>query len=238
MLSIFVHVYPNRMAPPYCSWVSVMRVALGCSTTWWWHLISTNKPLEPATARLRAYWRPPVARRVRTITQTNADVLCWKDMFALVTGFYCVVPFKSQITVIVSVSLSYFSPFLLSPGRGRRVALHPFSSVFLHIWSPTPAAALLPDQSCLSLLPAPPAPLLEHREPGRPIGAVLHITAPPSSPPSPEHPGWTLPVDCWDRIVLLSWNKPRWMYLQCMSVFSPEENGKSRSLTHISLSLL
>lgn len=65
---MFIFVCVCRTTPPCCSWVSVLRAALGCSRIWGQRLNTTNEPLEQATSGLRAYWRLLMTQTVRVST--------------------------------------------------------------------------------------------------------------------------------------------------------------------------
>lgn len=84
---------------------------------------------------------------------------------------------------------------ILFSSRRCCAAFHPFSSKFLRSRPSTPAATLFSRPSLHNNL-SYPASLLEHREPVSVPVAVLHA----SSPPSSQHWGRNLPVDCRARI--------------------------------------
>lgn len=196
---MFIFVYVRRTPPPCCSWVSVLRAALGCSKTWGQRLNTTSELLEQGTSRLRAYWRLLMTQTVRVSTHAQLE----RFTFVLVIAF-CI------------SDAQFCLPLLFS--RRCSVALHPFSSMFLCSRPAAPAATLLSGQSCPTLHQSPrhpssPAALLEHREPVCPPCAVLHV----SSPPPPKHWGRNLPVDCRDRVVDLSQHRPDWgMYFKVL----------------------
>lgn len=159
-----------------CSLVIVLRVVSVFSKVSGQLMNTTSEPPKQATCRPGAYWQP-------LMVQTGWGSLC----APVINGTWVI----SCEWLIVWV--------ILFSSRRCCAAFHPFSSKFLCSWPSTPAAALFSLPSLHNNL-SYPASLLEHREPVSVPVAVIHA----SSPPSSQHWGRNLPVDCRARIDALS----------------------------------